>query len=122
MRYVGLRPEDVRDLLDCEPHLVIRVVEVRAEANAGVRPEVTEDPARLEFRMDGGELRNVERDRSAAARGVTRAANLEAGLVGEVDEQLCLSQRVLANPRDADLLDEVVSRSGCIVGGDVRRS
>ena len=54
--------------------------EVRAEADARIRPEVAEDPALLELRVDGGELGNVDRDRSAAPRRVARAAHLEARL------------------------------------------
>ena len=76
----------------------------------GVGPEVADDLPLAELLVHGLELRRAHRDRAAAARSIARAADLEAGLVGEVDQQLRLPDRVLADPLDADLLDQVVAR------------
>ncbi len=84
-------------------------------------PEVAEDLALAQLLVHRGELGHVDGDRAAAALGATRAAHLEAGLVGEVDQELRLAQRVLADPVDADLLDQVVAGRRRVQRGDVRR-
>ena len=54
--------------------------------------------------------------------GAARAPDLEPGRVGEVDQQLRLPERVLADAVDADLLDQVVARRRRVVRGHVRRA
>ena len=110
------------DLRDREAELVVRREEVRAEADSGAGPEVAEDRALLELRVDGRRLRHVDDDRAAAPRRVPRRVHLEAGGVGEVDEELRLAQRVLADALDADLLDEVVAGGSRHVRRRVRRA
>ena len=54
--------------------------------------------------------------------GRAGAAHLEAGLVGEVDQQLRLAERVLTDAVDADLLDQVVARGRGVERRHVRRA
>src|SRR4029077_4053748 len=119
---VGASFEDLGDLGDREPELVVSVEVVRSDANSGIRTEVADDLALAELLVHGLELRRADRDRANAARGVARAADLEAGLVTEIDQQLRLPDRVLADPFDADLLDQVVARSRCVERRHVRRA
>ena len=84
--------DDLPDLLDREPQLVVGVVVVRAEADARIGAEVAEDLPLGELLVHGRELRHVDGDGAAAPLGASRAPHLEAGLVGEVDQQLRLAQ------------------------------
>ena len=61
-------------------------------------------------------------DRAAAPQRVARAADLEAGLVEQTDEQLGLANGIGADPLDADLLDQVIAGRGGVERGHVRRS
>ena len=54
---VRARVEDLGDLLDREPELVVGGEVVRAQADAGVGAEVAENRPRLELGVDGRELR-----------------------------------------------------------------
>ncbi len=114
--------EDLPDLRDREADVIVGVVVVRPEADAGIGTEVAEDLALAELLVHGGELRHVDGDGAAAALGAPRAPDLEAGLVGEVDQELRLPQRVRADPVDADLLDQVVARRRRVQRRDVGRS
>ena len=68
-----------------------------------------------QLRVHGRELGDVDGDGAAAPLGLARAPDLEAGRVGELDQELRLPQRVLADPLDADLLDQVVARRRRVV-------
>ena len=118
---VGAGLEDLADLPDHESQLVVRVVVVRAEPDAGVRPEVAEDLPPGQLAMDGREVRHVHGHRPAPALRLPGASDLVPGTVGEVDQELRLAQRVLPDPPDADLLDQVVAGRGGVVRRDVRR-
>src|SRR5262245_17492875 len=111
---------DRGDLRDREAELVVAVIVVRPEAETGVGAEVAEDLALGQLLVDGLELRCANRDRSASTGPIPGTANLEAGLVEQVDEQLCLAHRVLSDPVDADLLDQVVAGGGGVQRGHVR--
>src|SRR4051812_2940483 len=111
---MGCRPEmplvcaishDFLDLRNGKPQLVVGVVVVGAEPQAGVGSEVAEDLALGELLVDGLESGRARGDRAAAAGGVARAADLEAGVVEELDQELRLADRVLADALDTDLLD-----------------
>ena len=96
---------------------------MRPEADPRVRAEVAEDAARLELRVDGRRTRGRAATTDPPRRaGVARAHDLEPGCVGEVDQELRLAQRALADPLDADLLDEVVAGGPGVVRGHVRRA
>ncbi len=114
------RLDDVDDLLDREPQLVIGCEEVRAEADPGAGPEVAEDAPLLELRIDRRALGHREDHRAAAPVGLAPAVDLDPGRISQVDEQARLPERVLADPIDADLLDEVVARGSGHVRGRVR--
>src|SRR5437762_3649838 len=92
-----------------------------AEPDARVGPEVTTNAAFLESRVHSGEVGHPKGDRAPAPARIPRAHNLEAGSVGEFDHELGLTQRVLADPRDPDLLHEVVTGRRRVVRGNVRR-
>src|SRR5437016_1376893 len=83
---IGAGFDDLGDLLHCEVKLVVGREVVRAETDAGVRPEVAQDPARLELGVDGRELGHAHGDRPSPPRGLARAHDLEAGLVRELDQ------------------------------------
>ena len=117
---VGARLEDLADLLDDEADLVVRVVVVRPETDARVGTEVAEDLPLGQLLVHGGELRDVDDHRAATALGRPRAPDLEPRLVGELDEQLRLTERVGTDPVDADLLDQVVARRPGVVRRHVR--
>ena len=61
---------------------------MRAEADAGVGAEVAEDLPLGQLAVHGRELGHVDGDGAAAPLSAARAADLEAGGVGEVDQQL----------------------------------
>jgi hypothetical protein len=90
-----LRSDDLADLRDRVPELVVGAVVVRAEADPGVRAEVAEDLALHQLAVHRRELGHPDRHRSAPSLRLSRASNLEAGGVGEVDQQLRLAQGVL---------------------------
>ena len=69
MTLVGAGLEDLADLLDDEPKLVVGREEVRPEADARVGPEVAEDLPLGQLPVDGGEVRDVDGDRAATALG-----------------------------------------------------
>src|SRR5438105_8695285 len=121
-REVRARLEDLTDLLDGEPDLVVRGEEVRPEAEARVRPVVADDLARRELRVHRLEVRYAEDDRPAAELRVARRGQLEARLVDELDEQRRLPHRVLADAVDSDLSDDLVARARRVVRGDDGRA
>src|SRR5581483_5264579 len=92
---VGARLDDLADLGDGVPDLVVRREVVRAEPDARVGPEVAQDLSLHQLAVDGWELGHVHRHRATAAARVARAAHLEARRVGEVDQELRLPERVL---------------------------
>ncbi len=114
--------DDLGDLGDDEADLVVGGEEVRTDADACARAEVAEDPTLLELRVDGSGLGHAHDDRTSAPRRITRAVHAEAGRVGQLDEELGLAQRVLADALDADLLDEVVAGGPGHVRRRVRRA
>src|SRR3954470_4782632 len=113
---------DFPDLLNRKTKLFVAVVVVRTEPQPGVRPEVAEDLTLGELLVDGFELGRPDGDGAAPALRVARAADVEARRVEEVDQQLCLLNRLRANPLDADLLDQVVSGRRRVQRRDVRRA
>ena len=60
--------QDVVDHVDGALELVVARVEVRRDANAGVRPIVDDHVVREQRLRDAVRVRHVERDRSAATR------------------------------------------------------
>src|SRR3989442_6433428 len=120
MALVGPGLEDFRDLGDREHELAFRVVVMRPEPQSRIGPEVAEDLALVELLVHGLELGRAHRHGAAAARRIARAADLEAGLVEQVDQELRLPDRVLTYAIDADLLDQVVAGSRRIERGHVR--
>ncbi len=89
---VGARLENLADLLDREPELVVGREVVRPEPNAGIGTEVAEDSSLLQLGMHGRELRHAEHDRSSATSRLASARHLEAGVVREIDEELSLPE------------------------------
>ena len=114
--------DDLGDLLDHVPELVVGREVVRPDPDPGAGPEVAEDLPLRELLVDGRELVDVDGDGAAAALGVARARDPEAGRVGERDQQVGLAERVGADPLDADLLDQVVAGGCGVERGDVRRA
>ena len=102
--------DDLANRRDRELELLVRGEEVRAEPQADVRTVVTDDLALFELRVDGRGVGHADDDRPAAALGLARADDLEPGLVEQAHEQLGLPHGVVADPVDADLLDDVVAR------------
>jgi hypothetical protein len=90
--FVRTGAHDLADLLDHVPELVVRGEVVRADPNAGTGPEVAEDLPLAELGVHGLEVRHVHRHRPSATKRVTRAADLEPGCVGELDQQIGLTQ------------------------------
>ena len=113
---VRARLEDLRDLLDREAELVVGGEEVRPEPDPRVRPEVAEDPALLELRVHGGELGDGERSTVPPRRAGSRGLRTSKPAASARSIRSCgLAERALADPRDADLLDEVVARGRRVV-------
>src|SRR5262249_22488243 len=73
---VAARLEDLGDLVEREAELLVGREVVRPETDAGVRPEVAEDPALRQLRVDGLEVRHVHDDRAAAPVGLARRTHL----------------------------------------------
>ena len=116
------RLDDLGDLADRVAQLLVGVEVVRPEPDARVGAEVAEDLPLHQLTVDRRELRHVDGHGAAAAARVAGAANTEPGGVCEVDQKLCLAERVLADPVDADLLDQVVPGRCGVVRRDVRRA
>src|SRR5581483_9578176 len=119
MPLVRAAGEDLGDRIDGALELVLGVEEVRAEAKADVRPEVTEDLALGELPVHALEAGHADRHARAPARRVPLRGDLEAGLVREPDQQVGEPQRPLADRVDADLLDHVVAGGGSVERGNV---
>ena len=83
--------EDLADLGDHALELLVGVVEVRPEPDPGPGPEVADDLPLAELLVHRLEVGDVDGDGAAAPLRVARRANLEAGLVGELDQQLGLA-------------------------------
>src|SRR5437870_6251242 len=109
MPLVGSRLDDLVDLAGSEPELLVRVEVVRPEPDPGIGTEVAEDLPLCELAVDGLELGCAHGHGPAAPGGLARTAHLESGRLEQVDQELRLSQRVGADPLDADLLDQVVA-------------
>ena len=101
--------DDVDQLRNRLAQLVLRVVEVRPEPDAGVRPEVADDAPLAELAMHGGIVRRAHEHGAAAARGLARARDLEARRLEQLDEERREPERALADAIDPDLLDHVVA-------------
>src|SRR6266550_9627874 len=110
MPLVGLGFNDLADLRDRVAKLVVGGEVVRSEPQPGVRTEVAEDLTLGKFLVHRLELGRAHRHGAAAAGRVARAADIEAGVIEQGDEQLRLARRVLADAVDADLFDQVVAR------------
>ena len=94
MALPGAALDDLGDLSGCETQLVVRIEEVRAEANAGVGPKVADDLARGELAVDGFGLRGADDHRAATAIGVARAQHLETDRLEQPDESsVCSIER-----------------------------
>src|SRR5437870_5300422 len=78
---VGAGRDDVGELGDRMPDLVLGVEEVRADPDPafGIRSEVADDAALAELGMDGGVVRRRDGDRPAAALGYARGDDRETG-------------------------------------------
>src|SRR6187200_1835481 len=113
--------DDLGDLPDRVPQLLVGVVVVRSEAEAGVGAEVADDLTLSELLVHGLEFGRSHGDGAAAAGCVTRAADVEAGVAAEVDEELRLPDGVLTDSVDADLLDQVVPGCRRVERWDIRR-
>src|ERR1700745_3749868 len=96
------RLDDLGDLADCEPQLVVGVVVVRPQAETRIGPEVAEDLPLGELLVDGLELGRADGDSAAAPRRIARTADLEPGRVEQIDQQLRLAAGVLAGAPDRD--------------------
>src|SRR3954454_18015689 len=75
---VGAALDDLGELRDRVRELLLGVVEVRAEPDPGIGPEVADDPALAELAMHGRVVGCTDEDRAAAPRGLARARDLEA--------------------------------------------
>src|SRR5205823_14930877 len=106
--------DDLRELRDGVPELVLGVVEVRAEADSGVRPKVADDPALAQLAVDGCVVGGADEDRAASPACLARARDLEARGIERVDQELRQRQRAFPSPVDADLLDHVVPGGRCV--------
>src|SRR6201986_436872 len=114
--------DDVAELGDGVPHLVLRVEEVRAEPDSAnwIRTKVADDAALAELAVARGVVRRRDGDGTSTPRGLAGRDDLEPRLVAEVDQELGERERALADLRDADLLDHVVARGRRVEGGNVR--
>src|SRR5689334_3353948 len=114
--------DEVGELGDRVPHLVLRVEEVRAEPDPsrGVGAEVADDPAHGELPMARRVVGRRDGDRATSPLWLTRGDDLEARLVAEIDQELGQRERALANPSDSHLLDHVVAGGRRVERGNVR--
>src|SRR5207248_7185377 len=119
--YVRAGLDDLCDLRDGVPELVVGVVVMRPEPDSGFGTEVAENLPFGELAVDGFELGCADSDSAAAAGRIAGAPDFEAGGLEEIDQQVRLAERVRADPADADLLDQVVSSRCGVERGDVRR-
>ena len=74
-----------------------------------VRAEVADHLPLGQRSVNRGKLGHVHRDGAATPRGVARTSHLQSRVVGELDQPLGLAKRVLPDPLDTDLLDQVVA-------------
>ena len=116
------RLDDLADLRDHVPKLVVGGVVVRPDPDARARAEVAEDLALRELLVDGRELVDVDGDGAAAPLRVARARDPEAGRVGEGDQQVGLPERIargsarrrsLRSGRNRPWPRRAPERSGC---------
>src|SRR5207253_9866536 len=112
--------EDVGDLVDREAELVVRREVVRPEPDARAGTEVAEDLPLRQFFVYRLEVRHVDDHGAAPPFRLARRADVESARFRELDQQLRLPDRVPADALDADLLDQVVTRRGCIERGHIR--
>src|SRR6266550_8847326 len=92
--------QDVIDGSERIVDLLVRRVEMRREADAGLRPVVADDIDAIQFQRDFARMRRADRHRAAAASSVTRRAHVEAPAVGELDHPLRLPDGLRANALD----------------------
>src|SRR6266550_8464833 len=95
--------QDVIDRGERIVDLLIRSVEMRREADAGLRPEVAQDIDAIQFQRHFARMRRADRYRAATASGVTRRAHVEAPAIGELDHPLRLADGLRANALDPRL-------------------
>src|SRR5687767_4152169 len=96
---VGYDAVERRDRLG---HLVLRVVEGGRAAH-DARPIVDDDAAIGEAVDDRLRIADLDRDDTAATRGVADGSDAEARRLGTLDEQLPQGGRPVSQRRDADL-------------------
>src|SRR5215510_4207463 len=113
--------DDLGNLTGREAKLVVRVEEVRAEADACVGPEVADDLALLELTVDGRGFGGADDDGAAPAFRLSRRQHVEACRPEQLSEQRRLAQRLLSNPVDPDLADQLVTGRRRVERGHVRR-
>src|SRR6476469_7100529 len=84
-------------------------IEVWSYPDARARSKIHDDALREEQLGDFVGIRHVERNRSAAPRGVTWCHYAVAARVSQIDQALRLPNALLANPRDPCLSNELRS-------------
>ena len=84
------------DHVDHALDFVVARVEVRRDANAGVRPIVDDDVVCQQRLGDAVRIRHIERDRTASPRRIARRRHLVAPLVGERDQSRRLANALFA--------------------------
>src|ERR1043166_8295282 len=119
---VGARLNYPAHLADDVLHLLVLRVEVGRDADARAGAVVNDGLAADEFARDGGRVRGGDGDGAAAAGRVARAGDSEAGLFGQLDEELRLPHAFGANPLDADLVDDPVAGLRRVERGDGGRA
>src|SRR5438128_6845681 len=122
MALVHAALDDLAQLLDRVPQVILAVVEMRPEPDARAWTEVADDAALAELPMHGRVVRSSNKDGAASALGVAWTADLEARLVQQIDQQLRQRKRPFADPVDADLFDHVVAGGRRVERGHVRRA
>src|SRR5947209_16962995 len=97
VRGVGARVYDASHLADDRVEFFVLRVEVRRDAYACAGAVVNDRLAAYEFARDGGRVLDRDGYRAASLRGVARACDAEARLLGQRDERLRLSYALGAN-------------------------
>src|SRR5437764_14073289 len=122
VRGVGARVYDASRLGDDVFEFFVLRVEVRRDAYACAGAVVNDYLSAYEFARDGGRVLGGDGYRAASLRGVARACDAEARLLGQRDERLRLPHALGANLFDADLVDDFVTGLGGVERGDGGRA
>src|SRR3954451_11361997 len=91
MPFVDAGVDDLSDLRDGEAQLVVGREVMRADAQACLRAEVTEDLPFCELLVHGLELGRSNGHGPTASGWIARAADVEARLVEQIDQELRLA-------------------------------